>query len=304
MKEFGIYTAKESFIKKFQNIANKSFDDSHLKITDRPCVCIKLSGRNWLVPLSSIDPRKPDYVSRYGKQHSYNKHDKENPPFAMDICADLAKTGVVGYESVIQYFNAFPVKHKYCKKYRQHRYGHVIVDKPMGNQIKRRLIKFLNITAEGKLTGFIKHYVEKCGKRDYYPINCFDIQRALYEDDLTQQAQKKYRINRAEKREQTKQHQKDLKNLYLERGEFAPYQDLSNNSQPDLSGYVGKESAGVISKETHQELHNTQNKNQPQQVRQVGQVEQVELVGQVGQAQKSQNNVKQKAKAPNSAGKR
>lgn len=82
------------------------------------------------------------------------------------------------------------------------------------------------------------------------------------------------------------------------------YQDLSSASQPDLSGYVGKESAAVISKETHQELHNTQNKNQPQQVRQVGQVEQVGLVGQVGQAQKSQNNVKQKAKAPNSAGKR
>ena len=79
------------------------------------------------------------------------------------------------------------------------------------------------------------------------------------------------------------------------------YQDLSSATQANLSGYVGKESAGVISKETHQELHNTQNKNQPQQVRQVGQVEQVGLVG---QAQKSQNNVKQKAKAPNSAGKR
>lgn len=82
------------------------------------------------------------------------------------------------------------------------------------------------------------------------------------------------------------------------------YQDLSSASQSDLSGYVGKESAGVISKETQQHLHTTQNKNQPQQVRQVGQVEQVGLVGQVGQAQKSQNNVKQKAKTPNSAGKR
>lgn len=82
------------------------------------------------------------------------------------------------------------------------------------------------------------------------------------------------------------------------------YQDLSSASQPDLSGYVGKESAAVISKETQQDLHTTQNKNQPQQVRQVGQVEQVGLVGQVGQVQKSQNNVKQKAKAPNSAGKR
>ena len=70
------------------------------------------------------------------------------------------------------------------------------------------------------------------------------------------------------------------------------YEDLSSASKSDLSGYVGKESAAVISKETQQDLHTTQSKSQPQQVRQDG------------QARKSQNNVKQKAKAPNSAGKR
>ena len=304
MKEFGIYTAKDKYIDDFQDIANKSFDDKHLKIINRPSVCIKLGGQNWLVPLSSIDPRKENYEKRYETQHKYNEHDKENPPFAMDIWDDLAKTGVVGYESVVQYFNAIPIKHKYSKKYRQKKIGHVVVDKSIGNTIKRRLIRYLKVTAQNRLTGFIKHYTEKKGKNKYYPINCFTLQRALYKDALSQHFQKRYRINRAEERRQTKQHQKDLKNLYLERGEYAAYEDLSNNSQPDLSGYVGKESAAVISKETQQDLHTTQNKNQSQQVRQVGQVEQVGLVGQVGQARKSQNNVKQKAKAPNSAGKR
>ena len=125
---------------------------------------------------------------------------------------------------------------------------------------------------EGRNTGFIKFYVEVRGKTKYHSINSYQLL-----DELN-----KNQVNNATK---------PASNLY---------QDLSNVTQSDLSGYVGKESAGVVDKEIQSDLH----KIQSQQVRQVGQVEQVGLVGQVGQAQKSQNSVKQKAKTPNSAGKR
>ena len=306
MKEFGIYIVKKNFERKFSKISNKNFDEENLKLLKRPCVCVKLGGRNWVVPLSSIDPTQDDYIERLGKQSYYEKLDDENPPKAMRIFNDLANTGISGYKSVAQYYNALPMKHKYCRKYLDKTGNQPILSKKIGNEIRGHLINYLSTVKAGKLTGFIKHRVEVEGLAGYknYPINCTDFMREMYKEFLAQQAQKKYRINRAEKREQTQQYQKDLKNLYLERGEFAPYQDLSSASQSDLSGYVGKESDAVISKETQQHLHTAQSKNQPQQVRQVGQVEQVGLVGQVGQAQKSQNNVKQKAKTPNSAGKR
>lgn len=302
MKEFGLYTVQVNYRTKFIGVSKKLAD---LKLTKRPCVCVKIGDKNWLVPLSSIDPKDPDYNKRLHKQKDYNYHDNKNPPKSMEIFDDIAKTGTKGYKSVAQYFLAIPLKHKYCKKYRDINRTHIVLDNTVGNKIATQLRAYLKTVGEKRLTGFIKYFVEK-GRLEYknYPINCQDLLKALYKENIAQQAQKKYRINRAEKREQTKQYQKDLKDLYLERGEYAPYQDLSSASQPDLSGYVGKESDAVISKETQQDLHTTQNKNQPQQVRQVGQVEQVGLVGQVGQAQKSQNNVKQKAKAPNSAGKR
>ena len=185
---------------------------------------------------------------------------------------------------------------------------HIFIPKEHREEIKENLNKYLSTQKINtiRLTGFIKYYAYKRQNYDFfnYPINCLELKEAVYKEHNAIKAAHESRRKRIEDYKQTQQYQKDLKNLYLERGEYAAYEDLSSASQPDLSGYVGKESAGVISKETQQDLHTTQNKNQPQQVRQVGQVEQVGLVRQVGQAQKSQNNVKQKAKTPNSAAKR
>ena len=311
MKEFGLYTARQKYISLYQQVANKSFDSESLKITKRPCICVKIEGQNWLVPLSKIDPTQNDYQERHDKQYAYNKHDKNNPPYAMDIFDDLTYRGIPNYESVVQYYNAFPVKHNLCREYRKKGMGHLFVPEAHREEIKENLLCYLSKARKDKLnlTGFIKFYVYKRKLLDYlnYPINCIDLQEAVYKKYYTELDRTIGKTAEIEKHKEIKKQQKDLKNLYLERGEFAPYQDLSSASQSDLSGYVGKESAAVISKETQQDLHTTQNKNQPQQVRQVGQVEQVEqvgLAGQVGQAQKSQNNVKQKAKTPNSAGKR
>lgn len=308
MKEFGIYILKPNYVAKFGGIASKQLDDKDgMKMRTRPCVCVKQDNQNWLVPLSSLNPQKTDYKKRKKMYDNYEELDKQNPPKSIDIFGDLTKTGINGYEEVALYYNAIPVKTKYCRPYRNHAGTHVVIsDADTTNKLQRNLGRYLEVTKKGRLTGFIKYKVRAKKEYEYlnFPINCLDLQNEVYKVHNGIKKAHEERTNLIEEHKQTQQYQKDLKNLYLERGEYAPYQDLSSASQPDLSGYVGKESAAVISKETHQELHNTQNKNQPQQVRQVGQVEQVGLVGQVGQAQKSQNNVKQKAKAPNSAGKR
>ena len=308
MKEFGIYILKPNYIAKFGDIANRQMNNTQgMKMETRPCVCIKIENKNWLVPLSSLDPRNKNYKRRLRRYNTLNILDKRNPPKAIDVFKDLLKKGIKNYKDVALYYDAIPVKTKYCRPYRNITGAQVVIsDNNIRNTLKNNLESYLEITRNGELTGFIKHKVEVSKELKYlnFPINCFDLQDVVYKEHNEIKAAHKYRSKQIEEHKQTQHYQKDLKNLYLERGEFAPYQDLSSVSQPDLSGYVGKESDAVISKETQQDLHTTQNKNQPQQVRQVGQVEQVGLVGQVGQARKSQNNVKQKAKAPNSAGKR
>lgn len=308
MKEFGIYILKPNYVTKFGESACKQLDDINgMKMGTRPCICVKMDNTNWLVPLSSIDPRKSNYHYRLQQYQIFNGLDNDNPPKTIDIFRDLTKKGIKDYKDVALYYNAIPVKTKYCRPYRNSTGAQVVIsDNNIRNTLKNNLESYLEITKNGELTGFIKYKVEVAKELKYlnFPINCFDLQDVVYKEHNEIKAAHKYRTKQIEEHKQTQHSQKDLKNLYLERGEFAPYQDLSSASQPDLSGYVGKESDAVISKETQQDLHTIQNKSQPQQVRQVGQVEQVGLVGQVGQAQKSQNNVKQKAKAPNSAGKR
>lgn len=303
MREFGVYKLSDEFRRKYNRIVNKKL--TKLKIPDRPFVCVKLGVQNWLIPLSSINPIDDKYDRILKKRIEFERIDNENKPKAMKIFGDLLNKGVEGYKSVAMYYSAIPAKHQYCCKYRDATGGHVIVSTKAGTTMRGQLINYLQKVKEGKLTGFIKALVEKGEKKlESYPINCYDLHNELYKTHNEIKATHENRTKQIEEHKQTQQYQKDLKNLYLERGEYAAYEDLSSATQSDLSGYVGKESAGVVDKETQQDLHTTQNKNQPQQVRQVGQVEQVELVRQVGQAQKSQNNVKQKAKTPNSAGKR
>lgn len=308
MKEFGIYILKPNYVARFGGIANRQMNHSEgMKMGTRPCICVKHDNRNWLVPISSIDPREPTYHRRLHRYKILNGIDNQYSPKTINVFRDVTRKGIKGYKDVALYYDAIPVKTKYCRPYRNSSGEHVVIDdRYVIDNLKNNLKGYLEVAKQGKLTGFIKYKVEV--KKEYkylnFPINCFDLQDVVYKEHNEIKVAHESRTKQIDEHKQTQQYQKDLKNLYLERGEFAPYQDLSSASQPDLSGYVGKESDAVISKETQQHLHTTQNKNQPQQVRQVGQVEQVGLVGQVGQAQKSQNNVKQKAKAPNSAGKR
>ena len=308
MKEFGIYILKPNYITKYGGVASKQLDDTKgMKMLTRPCVCVKRDNQNWLVPLSSIDPRNPKHTSRRKKYRIFNGLDVQNQPKAIDVFKDLTQKGIKNYEDVALYFDAIPVKTKYCRPYRNSTGAQVVIsDNNIRNTLKNNLESYLEITKNGELTGFIKYKVEVAKELKYldFPINCFELQDEVYKEHNEIKSVHESRTKQIEEHKQTQHYQKDLKNLFLERGGIVGYQDFSSASQPDLSGYVGKESNAVISKETQQHLHTTQNKNQPQQVRQVGQVEQVGLVGQVGQAQKSQNNVKQKAKAPNSAGKR
>lgn len=299
MKEFGIYLLKANYVTKFGRIASKRLDDPQgMKMRTRPCVCVKIDNKNWLVPLSSINPRKSNYQYRLKQYKIFNGLDYNNLPKAIDVFNDLTKKGIANYKDVALYYAAIPVKTKYCRPYRNKTGAQVVIsDNNIRNTLKNNLESYLEVTRNGELTGFIKYKVEVAKEQKFlsFPINCFELQDEVYKEHNEIKSVHESRTKQIEEHKQTQHYQKDIKNLYLERGGIVGYQDFSSASQPDLSGYVGKESDAVISKETQQHLHTTQNKNQPQQVRQVGQV---------GQAQKSQNNVKQKAKAPNSAGKR
>ena len=78
------------------------------------------------------------------------------------------------------------------------------------------------------------------------------------------------------------------------------YQDLSSASQPELRGCVAEESAGVISKEVDNYLHTTKGSIPNSNINKSDLFDKSNLPDKSA----SQVNVKQKAKAPNSAGKR
>ena len=63
MKEFGVYNVKPTYLAKFVGVENQL---AALKLTVRPFVCVKIKDsdgqlRNWLIPLSSINPLAKDY---------------------------------------------------------------------------------------------------------------------------------------------------------------------------------------------------------------------------------------------------
>ena len=209
MKEYGVYAVKREYRDKFLATANKL---AEMKIPYRPFVCVKLGGKNWLIPLSSINPESADYRQRFHKQVDYNIVDNQNPPKAMEIFSDVLNTKIRGFKNVAQYYNAIPVKHEYCSKYRNKQGEHIVVDERVGKKMKGQLINYIKALKENKLTGFIGKYVSE-GRNTYrsYPMPSLELNKALYSRYIQVLRERKQKAAAKKERQSEREHKEELK---------------------------------------------------------------------------------------------
>jgi hypothetical protein len=222
MKEFGVYTLNQEYSKEFLGVENKL---ASMKPGSRPFVCVKIKVKgendlqNWLIPLTSIDPAKNDYCHKRRKYETFNAEDKKHQPHAMDIFSNLVDNSSANSKSVALYFDALPVKHKYCKKYFVENKHHVI-DEKVGLKLRFKLKEYLKsymsepVSSKKGRVGFLKHYAEAHPDefRDY-PVRCIELLQALYKNHLETQKNKGETKKSHTEREAAISHKKELKKI-------------------------------------------------------------------------------------------
>ena len=220
MKEFGIYNVKPTYLAKFVGVENQL---AALKLTVRPFVCVKIKDsdgqlRNWLIPLSSINPLAKDYSysDRMSKYNYYNVCDKYHYPCAIDVFNDLLDNRVAGYKDVALYYNAIPIKGEYCKPYKAKNGQQKMVDRTIGTKMRQRLKDYLSARAKGQQNiGFIKEFVDRGDLRfSHYPIDQLALRRALYKNHIQLLQQRKQKLKEHEQFEQEQQRRRKLKRRY------------------------------------------------------------------------------------------
>ena len=191
-----------------------------LKLSARPFVCVKLKEgdgqlKNWLIPLSSINPDAPNYLDRIRKHNAFNAMDKRNKVYAMDIFDDLLKTGINGFKEVAWYYNALPVKEKYCIPYIDKANQQIFVDKSIGTKMRQRLKDYLQERQRSPYVGFIKSLIEQ-GKENFknYPLDQFGLRKALYRKELQLRAVRRQKLREHEQFEQEQQRRREFKRRY------------------------------------------------------------------------------------------
>lgn len=230
MREFGLYTIKQRYIDEFSRV-----DEGLLSLkNNRPFICIKVTAekRNWLIPVASINPANSDYVTKANKYRNFSELDKKQAEQdgnlyarAIHIVKDL--TGLQSdpnFLSVIEYYNAIPVKHKYCRKYRDSARNHIIItDAKLKQVIKKALIVNIKAKKRGQHIGFIKAKINE-GKDNFrnYPKKSLEIGEALYEEHIALQRKEKEKNARSEQRSAELARKKELKNVAKEIAATAP----------------------------------------------------------------------------------
>lgn len=260
-----------------------------MKASARPFVCVKLYGQNWLIPLSSINPRDRKYQEKLHKQKQFDYADNLNKPKTMDFCGDVLQTEIKGFQSVAQYYNAIPIKHKYVRKYRDKSQDHLIVDESVGKKLRSHLAKYLRTVKEHKLTGFIGKYASEGNKLiASYPIDCIGLHRALYQNYLKQRKIQRQKRDQAQQRAEEKQRKKELRQIVRQ-------QTAARTTAPPMSRE--QQIAALISI-CKQRITNEIDKDQAQEQRQAEQARQAEQVGQVRQVGAKSSGAEGKGKAP------
>lgn len=221
MKEFGLYKIKSNYLARF-GLIDESL--SGLKGRARPFICVKVTveKQNWLIPIASINPSAPDYEKKVNKYSSLLQVDKmqsvkDNNRYARAIGMFKDLTGLQkddNFRSVVEFYNALPIKHKYCIKYRDKQGNHIVINnRETQILIKKALIENLKAKIRGNEVGFIKAKIEE-GKTYFanYPKKSFEIWGELYKEHITLQAAEKERARRSEEQKQLAAHRKELKN--------------------------------------------------------------------------------------------
>ena len=272
MKEFGLYTIKQSYIDKF-SLVDPGIAD--LKGTKRPFVCVKdRNGRNWLVPLASINPNDASYAAKMAKYRDFLRLDKQqaekdNNPLmrAIHVVEDLTGLHAKGYYSVIEYYNAIPVKHKYCKKYRDSRRQQIIVsDKARQRTIKKVLKLNLAERSQGRYVGFIKNKISNgYSNFETYSKQCIEIRSELYKDHTKRLRKDAERKEAARQRTEEKQRKKELRQMVRRQTAISEAAPMSREQQ--IAALIS-----VCKQRITSEIDRDQTRErQAEQARQVGQ---------------------------------
>lgn len=266
MKEFGLYTIKQKYIDEFSKI-----DDGLLSLkNNRPFICIKVTEekRNWLVPVASIDPSKSDYQSKNNKYKDFVAADKKQAGIdknmyarAIHIVKDI--TGLhsdPNFLSVIEYFNVIPIKHKYCKKYRDDKKQHIVVtDRKLKEAIKKATIVNIKAAKREKFIGFLKAKINE-GFINFknYPKKCMEIGKALYKDHIALLKAEKEEKERAERQKAEAARKRELKDTVKDKApplsdkiEIAPQRIVGRTENGDVQIKIpGKNPEDVKTKVT------------------------------------------------------
>lgn len=221
MKEFGFYTVKKNYIDKFLAVEPNLGD---LKSEYRPFLCIKISvaQQNWLIPIASINPAAPNYFNKVDKYRNFADLDKEQArkdgnqfARAINIFRDL--TGLQDnpkFMSVVEYYNAIPVKHKYCKKYRDRTRKHICIeDTKLREVIKKTLVVNIKAKLRGEEVGFIKAKIAE-GQTNFvnYSKKSLEIREELYKEHFALLKAEQKRKQLSEQRIAEAARKKELKN--------------------------------------------------------------------------------------------
>lgn len=204
MKEFGLYVVKPNYISQFSSVDNSL---QGLKGGARPFICVKISldKQNWVIPIASLNPDAPDYKKKLAKYSDFYRLDKkqsqkDNRPYARAITFFSDLTGLQTnpkFQSVVEYYNALPIKHKYCKKYRDKTGKHIVITDEQTKTIIKKVFKE-NIAAKlkGEEVGFIKAKIEE-GRTDFanYPKKSLEIREELYKDHIALKKPKEKKEN-------------------------------------------------------------------------------------------------------------
>lgn len=273
MKEFGFYTVNQSYINKML-LVDPSI--AGLKGSIRPSICVKdNNGRNWLIPIASLDPNDPNYPKKLSKYKDFLTIDKQQAKDdnnellrAINIFNDL--TGLKTdsrFRSIVEYYNAIPVKHKYCKKYRDRNHSHIVLADPkLRIRIKKSFRLNLGERIKGKQVGFIKYKINHNNTFfETYPKKCIEIQSELYKEHTERLKKNIERKTIGRQRAEEKQEKKELRQTVRQ-------QAVASNAQPMSREQQIKALISVCKQRIASEIERDQTRAiQAQQVEQVQQ---------------------------------
>ena len=217
MKEFYIYSLKQSYIDEFSEIEPKLLES---KGRTRPAICLKDSrGQNWLLPMTSLNPDNPNYFNKVQIINAQTAMEQN-----MDTKAIMRFDNLLGnsknpdYEDVLTFYKAIPVKDKNVIPYQlRGKHKKTSLDDDALKAIKDNFISYMSRYYKGKWSGFLFEYAKRDRNApDKYQVKAKAIKHELYKGYYAQLKKRKETIKLKGARLQDKEQRSALKKDYLE----------------------------------------------------------------------------------------